>query len=412
MRLRRLIPFLAIAVAGCAERGTEFGPGATLRDSAGVSIIQNREPAWHADSIWRVGEGPTLELGGPEGIAVGEVVGLVRTEAGAIAAADGRAQIIRVFAPDGRLVRSVGRQGSGPGEFQALAWLGAHADSLLAFDLLTRRVTLFGTGRPRITQLQAQGPALTAPLGRFGDGTLLVVSGGAMFPFAGGEGDARRDSAQLLRFGADGVVRDTLVRIAWGETFGVAIGSGEGRFLAPMPRPFGRRTSVVLAGEEVVIGEADRYEVKVVDASGKLLRRIRRPHDPVPVTPEAIAAYKATIRLPTGSRGLQARIDSALMSALDSAPFPATLPAYERVLVDEGGNIWVLEYAVRLDQPRRWSVFTREGQWLGDVLTPPGLRVKDIGEDWILGVWRDAEGAERIRMHALMRPGADRRPAR
>lgn len=408
MTSRSVLFFCAVASAACAERGTELGPGAVRRDSAGVAIITNREPAWHADSNWSVGDTPVFEAGGADGVAVGEVVGLVRTPAGAIAAADGRAQLIRVFAPDGRLVRSVGRQGAGAGEFQALAWLGAHGDSLLAFDLLTRRVTLFGAaGRVRTTQLQAQGPVLTAPIGRFADGTFLVVSGGALFPFAGRAGAARQDSARLIRFGADGVARDTLARVAWGETFGVAIGRGDNRFLAPMPRPFGRRTSALLAGEEIVVGEGGEYEVKVLDATGRLLRRIRRTHTPVPVTPEAIAAYKATVQLPTGSRGLQAQIDSALMAALDSAPFPPAMPAYERVLVDDAGNIWVLEYAVRLDQPRRWSVFSRDGQWLGNVLTPVGLRVEGIGSDWVLGVWRDAEGAERIRMYPLMRSGAE-----
>jgi hypothetical protein len=411
MTARRIVVLFAgaaaaCAAAACAERGGDLGPGTSVRDSAGVAIVANREPSWHPDSIWRVGDLPSFEAGGPESVAVGEVVGLVRTASGAIAAADGRAQVIRVFAPDGRLVRSVGRRGSGAGEFQALAWLGADGDSLLAFDLLTRRVTLFGAGgRTRTTQLQLQGPVLTAPLGRFDDGTLLVVSGGAVFPFAGNQWEARRDSAQLLRFGADGVVRDTVARIAWGETFGVAIGRAENRFLAPMPRPFGARTSAILAGEEIVVGEASAYEVKVLDASGRLVRRIRRVHTPVPVTPEAIVAYKRTVQRPVDSRGLQARIDSALMSALDSAPFPAAMPAYERVLVDDSGNIWVLEYSVRLDQPSRWSIFSREGEWLGNVLTPIGLRVEAIGRDWILGVWRDAEGAERIRMYALTRPG-------
>lgn len=411
MLLRRLLLSLLPALAACAERSAELGPGATRRDSAGVAIISSREPVWVADSNWTVGNAPMLEVGGADGVPVGEVVGLVRTLAGAIAAADGRAQIIRVYAPDGRLVRSVGRQGSGAGEFQALAWLGSQGDSLIAFDLLTRRITLFGAGgRVRTTQVQAQGPVLAAPVGRFGDGTFLVVSGGAMFPFAGAEGAARRDSARLVRFGPDGVARDTLAAVAWGETFGVAIGAGNNRFLAPMPRPFGRRTSVVLTDEEIVVGEGSEYEVKVYDPAGKLVRRIRRAHSPVPVTPEAIAAYRATVQLPTGSRGLQAQIDSALMSALDAAPYPSVMPAYERVLVDDAGNIWVLEYSVRLDQPRRWSVFARGGQWLGNVLTPVGLRVEDIGSSWILGVWRDPEGTERIRMHALTRPGADGGP--
>jgi hypothetical protein len=184
----------------------------------------------------------------------------------------------------------------------------------------------------------------------------------------------------------------------------VAIGSGDNRFLAPMPRPFGRRTSAVFTGSEIVIGEGREHEVRVYDLDGTLRRIIRRPRAPVPVTPEAITAFRAAVSLPAESRGVQARVDSALVGALDSAPFPAVMPAYERVLADGDGHIWVLEYSVRLDQPRRWSVFTRDGRWLGDVITPPRFRLEAVGDTWVLGVATTPDGAERVRMYSLTRP--------
>ncbi|HEX6644351.1 MAG TPA: hypothetical protein VF037_06730 [Gemmatimonadales bacterium] len=404
--MRRPAILLFLFTAACADTSAELGQGASVRDSAGVEVVTNRDPVWTADSNWRVSDVAVFEVGGDGSVALGEITGIVRTPSGAIAVADGRSQIIRVFAPDGRLVRSVGRRGSGSGEFQALAWLGADGDSLLAYDLVTRRITLFGAaGRVRTTQLQSQGPTLTMPLGRLDDGTWLVVAGGPTFPFAGKEGAARTDSARLLRFGGDGAIRDTLARIEWGETFGVAIGSGDNRFVAPMPRPFGRRASAVFTGSDIVVGEGSDYSVRIYDPDGTLRRIVRRPRTPTPVTPEAVAAYRATVGLPAGSRGLQARVDSALVGALDSAPFPAVMPAYERVLADADGHIWVLEYSVRRDQPRRWSVFTREGRWLGDIITPMGLRVESVGDSWVLGVSAAPDGAERVRMYSLTRPG-------
>ncbi|HEU5050216.1 MAG TPA: hypothetical protein VFU00_07850 [Gemmatimonadales bacterium] len=404
MRIRGQSLVFLLAFAGCRERDQPFDGGASARDSAGVTIVMNRQPVWHPDSAWRLGPEPVLEIGGGDGPGFGEIVGLIRTPAGAIAAADAGGQVIRVFAPDGRLVRTVGRQGTGAGEFQALSWLSHAGDSLLAFDLLSRRVTLFGAaGRVRSVQLEGRGPELAAPIGRFEDGTLLVATGGARFPFAGEEGTARRDSALLLRYASRGAVADTVAQVAWGETFGVGIASGAGRFVAPMPRPFGRRSSVLLVGDEIVVADAERYELDVLDTEGRPVRSIRRERGLIPVTPEAIAAYRGALDRSAGSRGLQMQLDSALRSALDSAPYPAVMPAYEQVIADDEGNLWVLDYSVRLDQPRRWSVFSREGRWLGDVITPVGFRVTDIGLDWVLGVWRGPDGEDRIRMYQVIR---------
>jgi hypothetical protein len=60
---------------------------------------------------------------------------------------------IRHFASDGRLLRSIGRKGSGPGEFERLAGIGWISDTLWALDRSGRRFTLFSpAGVPLRTQ--------------------------------------------------------------------------------------------------------------------------------------------------------------------------------------------------------------------------------------------------------------------
>lgn len=399
------IAFAAASLAAaCGGREQGLGPGASQGDSAGVAIVRNSAPLWPADSGWQVADTPLVVIGGENGTGVGRVVGAVRTASGAIAVADGEAQLIRVYDLSGRLLRTLGRRGAGAGEFQAIDWITPAADSIIAFDLVARRLTMFGApGRARTASLEGTEGSITAPLGRFGDGSLLVAAGDPTFPFPGAEGTVRHDSVTLLRAAPDGEATDTIARIAWGESFGVAIGEGDRRFLAPMPRPFGPRASALVAGDEVVVGEGARSELAVYGSDGALRRLIRRERAPLPVTPDAVAAFKEARRRESTARGLQAEVDAALVAALDSAPWPARLPAYDRVLADADGRLWVLEYSVRKDQPEAWNVFTAEGRWLGTVTTPARFRVEQIGDDWILGVGRGPDAEDQVRMYPIVR---------
>ena len=66
---------------------------------------------------------------------------VVADAAGAIYVADVQANEIRVFGADGAHLRTIGRSGDGPGEFNALyalAWIG---DTLAAFDPRNGRIS-------------------------------------------------------------------------------------------------------------------------------------------------------------------------------------------------------------------------------------------------------------------------------
>lgn len=85
---------------------------------------------------------------------------------------------------------------------------------------------------------------------------------------------------------------------------------------------------------------------------------------------------------------------------------PATLPSYADLLGDGGGRLWLREFLLPDEQARgeRWTVFDADGRMLGTVATPAGLRVTEIGADYVLGVWKDEEDVEHVRLHRLVRP--------
>ena len=50
-----------------------------------------------------------------------------------------------------------------------------------------------------------------------------------------------------------------------------------------------------------------------------------------------------------------------------------------------------------------WSVFAEDGVFLGMVETPSGLRLLDIGSDYILGLRLDEDDVEYLEVYDLLR---------
>ena len=397
--------WILLLMLACRRPPEAVGTGAAARDSAGVRIVLNVEPAWTAAAAWSIADTPSVDIAGTSAAPFREIVALVRTPAGAIAVADGITQRIRLFTPAGAPLRALGGPGTEAGEFEGLTWLVHAGDSLLAYDLVLRRLTLFGeAGRARVAELDGVGDLFVTPIGRFRDGTILLAAGGAVFPFPDSVGRVRRDSATLLRFGADGRLRDTLVRVAWSESFGVEIASTGQRFVAPMPRPFGRRTSVFVRFGGFGVSEGARYQIDLYGPDNQLAMSIRREVSGAPVTPEAIEGFRTARASAPPAQGLQRQLDSALVRALDSAPYPGAMPVTERAVTDDVGNIWVEDYSVRGDQPAIWSVFDIGGIWQGEIAVPPRFDPMYVGADIIYGIWRDPGEAPRVRGYRINKP--------
>jgi len=53
------------------------------------------------------------------------------------------------------------------------------------------------------------------------------------------------------------------------------------------------------------------------------------------------------------------------------------------------------------DPQPTWTVFADDGHVLGTVDTPPGLEIYQIGNDYVLGVWRDETDVEHVRLYGL-----------
>ncbi|WP_420448280.1 hypothetical protein [Candidatus Palauibacter sp.] len=121
---RLLATALAGLVAACDQ--DDAGPTrAMVIDSAGVAIVTS-DPL-SRDERCTVGE-PTFEVGdvaGDERYEFDLVRGVTLLSDGSVAVADRGTASVRIFSPTGEYLRSMGREGAGPGEFRSpyLMWV-------------------------------------------------------------------------------------------------------------------------------------------------------------------------------------------------------------------------------------------------------------------------------------------------
>lgn len=391
-----VLPMIFVAACG----GDAGGEAAVVRDSAGIQIVENRGGGWGERDGWRLSDEPTVQIGVAEGDAnyqMDRVRAALRLGDGRIVVANAGNQQIRWYDAGGRFMASAGRQGGGPGEFQSLTTLRRlPGDSVLAYDVPGFRLSWFDPAGRFVRSLQLQPVGQVPPrfVDRFADGSLLLSSSVRTMG-SSTESGTRRDTLLFLRAGPDGAILDSLpVTPASEASFQFLTRGGQITAMNILTLPFMRNVHTAASGDRYWQGTNDAYEIVLRRADGTPERIVRRSVEPVPVR----GAYLDSLR-----RAQVAEGGPEAGEALDNVQFPEHLPAFERLLVDDAGNLWVQHTAWPGRPPVAWDVFDGEGTMLGTVHMPSGFRATHVGADFVLGVWTDEDGVEYVRMYRLNR---------
>lgn len=391
-----LIPcLLLLPLAACG--GADAAQSAVVRDSAGIQIVENRGGTWGKDGGWRLSDEPALQIGVAEGdpdYQMDRVRAALRLGDGRIVVANAGNQQIRWYDANGRLVSTAGRQGGGPGEFQGLTTLRRlPGDTLLAYDVSAFRLSWFDASGKfvRSAPLQPIGTVPPRFVDRFADGSLLLSS--SVRTFGEPTNGTRRDTLLFLRARPDGQPVDSLPLSPASEAaFQIFSEGGQIRGMNVISMPFMRNVHTATSGDRYWQGTNDTYELTLRRGDGTPERIVRRAMEPVPVR----GAYLDSLRkVQVAENGPEAG------KSLDDVQLPEHLPAFERLLVDDAGHLWVQRLPFPGDVPAEWDVFDGEGKMLGTVRMPAGFRATHIGADFVLGVWQDEDDVEFVRMYRL-----------
>jgi hypothetical protein len=353
--------------------------GSSVRDSAGITIVESASPAWAPGEAWTLGDSATLEITGEPGSAAA----LVRPWArdlpdGRILVSDAGLRQLRIYRPDGSLVRTFGAQGRLAGEFVLLGpTFSLPGDTVVATDPSTGRITIFGPDGAL---------ADTLSLARRGDGTVVdgvleprqwVAAADLPAPDSAGLGGRREEIGIYGPEGRLAAVVDTLTAFR-------SISRLVGDRRLGVPLPFAPKPSIVADDGRIFVAGGDRFEVRVYDDRGVLRRVLRRAHRTEPVTDADVSAYVDRVRerLARTSASESARAAILAMNE-EAARLSAAKPAIGSLALDADGNLWVAGWTTGWEPSRSWSVFNPAGRWLGDVDAPDGLWITDVADDHV-----------------------------
>ncbi len=375
----RIAAALAIAATACDSPPPEPGaPRVTVRDSAGIRIVENHASAWGNSALWHVDPDPEFVIGAADVIesaddpshVVWGVQGVARLSNGNVLLHSWGEEAVMLFEPSGALLTMIGRKGEGPGEFVRPEHIQVlPGDTIAVWDYGFSRVNHFDStgafvGERRLdvgTVLANTGTAREYPpesiMMPLLDGSFVVQRGIRDYPLPE-PGEIQRRPVEYLRVDtAYGVHSFGWWR--WDESIGMG---GKWR---SFPEPPFARGSVVAAGGNppaAYITDGDVFEIRQFAADGTLRRILRRDAVPIPIASEELAEWKAM------AAEMIPGVDWADWErSLAAAPPREFHPAILRMLVDTEGHLWVWEH--RAEGPR---VFDPEGRWLGIVDLPAG----------------------------------------
>lgn len=382
-------PLLIVTTTSCgSDDGDPRSRLAVERDSAGIHIVESTEPVWKEGEEWSLSL--QVQIGTPSGrestqlFQVGDVA---RLSDGRIAVVNSGSHELRVYSEAGEHIRTIGREGEGPGEFMLprSVWI-LPSDSLMVMDWT--RISVFDSaGVFAGSSVYGTGTVVD----RYVDGSLLklvIPPGVDMY-----EVGYSRPGRALVRLSADGAVTDTLAHVTGDEFYRFLTSAGG---IASFNAPFGLVRTAVTHGSATYTGDGARFEVQVLDENGALARIIRRSGDPRAVDEAAIAGLEERMLMRTTTEE-QERSRRQLFAEWT---YPATQPAYDRLLIDSEGNLWVQHWDVETEATS-WSVFSDAGHWLGIIEMPSRFRVTEIGSDYALGVLTDDLGVEYVHLYSL-----------
>lgn len=403
----------ALLLAASAHPAVAFQETATVRDSAGVRIVENHRPAWTPGEEWILASVADVTIGrvdGAEHDVLSSVSGAVRLSDGSVAVGDGGAHRVRIYDPAGRHLVSFGGPGEGPGEFGVLGLIGrVHGDSIGVWDPRRKRVTVFSrTGRARTGPAVEVDGIIVPAIGWAGDGSVVVTPTFTMADAMGARPGETRGQTRYVVVRPDGRT-DTLLVLRGREV----LVTRSDRSYIPLAVLFGRNGHLAASAEAFVAGESDTFELSLRAWDGRLLTVIRRPGPARAVTTVELrlaqeAAEEARRRsldiAGTAARGAVTAVRRP-SNAETGPPHRSTHPHFDGLVIDATGHIWVRESAIG-SATRSWLVFDPDGIWLGAMSIPAELRITDIGRDYVLGVHRDELGVETVRLYRLDRRNA------
>ncbi|HEX7049582.1 MAG TPA: 6-bladed beta-propeller [Longimicrobiales bacterium] len=327
-----------------------------------------------------------------------DVVALAVDSNGRIYVADDDNPAITVLSDSGTIIRTIGRDGHGPGEFQHIRNVQVlPGDSLLVFDMGLSRLTVFRPASDSVayvinlaaTARLSPNDVQAAPQRR----VFVLVDTEPLRP--GDDPASDRERNQVLHVaGWDGsLLRDSILVAPASRPL---IARQGGRIGVAAPYAFGRPGIVrVSRSGRIYYGYGDSLRIDIYSLEGQRTGGFVVPYERDPVSDADLEA------------AIPAYGDFFRKAVQESAP--DYWPAFKRFVVDDHGRLWMALIADgqvtdrgAAAMPRIWTVMTEAGELVCRANLEERTEVVRVQDGRLYGVVKDDVDVPRIVIYRIV----------
>lgn len=304
-------------------------------------------------------------------VILGRISGIQTDDEDRIFISDDVEKRINIYTPDGNFVKSLGRKGQGPGEFEYIHNLSVDENFVYAMDFsknLINAYTLntleFSSTIPMANDIQS----IDLLEGFYPTDFMVLADGDILISYLKSFGHRESQSEKqdlIFRIDRDGRIHpEPTLQLESGDVLVLRTDNSISVFGAP----FLVTTSVALTPDQkIVTNRSDTFLFKQFDEFGNYERAFYYPFPKNNLTRE---------------RALSQYDNENYRRAVRNSDLPNTWPAIENFLIDDDGRFWI---ATIIDDESllEWWVLNSEGELLAKQILPKTQTVEHVSNNYI-----------------------------
>ncbi len=349
-----------ILMVSCGEKKSEWR--GTMEEVDGVTIVKNPKEPMYGEDVFSIEE--ELSIGEPEGAEeymFSRLRSLAVDDEERVYVLDSKEAHVKVFDRQGKYLRTIGGKGQGPGELQSPLTIYITGQNELVVEDITRQLAFFSLdGQFKRNQLTAKTGAMAVDLDSEGNIVATVIVR-----------EEENPRYELQKFDSE---------LNYLHSLGAS----------PLPsatpggyNPFSPIIqSEINCYDQVVVGYAEKYEIKIYDKSGSMIRKIVKEYDPVEITEEEIKEA-------TEARPMDRKFS-----------IPRYHNPYRWIITDDEGRMFVRLYERVNDREEYYhDIFDKEGKYIAKI--PLGFFPRAWKNNKLYTIEADEDGYQYVKRYKV-----------
>lgn len=334
----------------------------TIEEIDGVTVVKNPKDPMYGEEVFILEEELSIgDVEGPEEYMFSRIRSLAVDNGERIYVLDAKEAHVKVFDQLGKYIRTIGRKGQGPGELQSPLNLYIKGQNELVVEDMTRQLAFFSLeGQFKKNLLTAKAGALGIDIDSEGNIVATVIVR-----------EEENPRYELQKFDSELNYLHSL----GSSPLRSASTSGYNPF-SPIIQ------SEINCNDQVVTGYPEKYEIKIYDKSGTMVRKIMKEYDPVEITEEEIKEAKEGM---PWERKLS---------------IPKYHNAYRWIITDDEGRMLVRTFEREADGGDYYhDIFDEKGRYIARI--PLGFFPRVWKKNKFYTVEEDEEGYQQVKRYRV-----------